>query len=91
MRAKITTNKRIDLILQERMEIAATRTELLKFGVKKPSLDLFKSNLFQSTYKKWDDKTREKFLVCLGGVANLNKTKSYIENKPTEIETILGN
>jgi hypothetical protein len=54
--------------------------ELNKFGIKNPSLNMFKNKNFLNQYGSWNEEKQNVFIKLIGGNANYKKTKGFIES-----------
>ena len=70
----------IETIIQQRLKLQSTIAMLSNdFGVK-PDLKYICSKLFyDGKYSGWEQTKKNQFIVALGGKANFNKTRNFLE------------
>lgn len=76
----IMTTLTTEDIITQNLELQSIQRELVKFGVFKPSISLFKTPKFLNSFKIWDDVKKENFLKLIGGRRNYKQVKQYLEN-----------
>ena len=69
----------IEYIIEQRMKLQSTVRTLESFGIKIFNLKFFNSKEFKKNYNSWGDSTKKSFLIALGGKANMEKTRQFIE------------
>jgi hypothetical protein len=75
-------NFKIEDIIKANLEAQSVQKTLkTKFGLSKFSFDTVFNNRYISNYPKWPEEKRTEFISTIGGRANFNKTKNFIEEK----------
>ena len=70
----------VEIVIMRRANLQSIEHDLeRKFGVRSLSLVYLKSNKFKGEFPKWDKSKQNSFYVTLGGRANFNNTKRYLE------------
>lgn len=70
----------VEGVILQRAGLQSIRRELeTQFGVSNCSLNYMKSKDFRMKFLNWNESKRNSFYVTIGGRANFNSTKKFLE------------
>ncbi len=83
---KTLTRNNIENIIIQRLQLETNRRILwTEFDIQFATLEKLQTEEFLNLYKRWDNSTRNKFIVVVGGRTNFNKTQDYFDKKVKDL------
>lgn len=78
----MTKTNNIEVIINQRLQLETNKRILAReFNIPFASMTKLSDKFFLNKFKNWDEKTRNRFVVTVGGRTNFKTTLDYFEQK----------